>query len=235
MQANELIEAVGHVVASLLARGEFGSDSPAWDLVRDEEVLMATDALLAQMGARVSITHERCYLVATDASSPLLRGTTKMADVFRDQARDEPGRANLIALVTLLVLRKMLDPRSEDGLSQAARGGVVPVSMMVDECEDALRELARQEGLSDFMTSAIAEWDRSAQPASGHPNVNSHEGYVRYVILALSQKGVVVASGGEEGSATYFGPTSRLAAQAREVLDSDRYQEIVQALGGEEE
>ena len=230
-----MMETVGQVLAPLLARGEFGVDSPAWDLLRDDEVFLATNALLPQLGARLSVANDRCYLVPRELSSPLLRGTPRMADVFRDQGRDEPGRANLQAMLTLLVLRKLLDPRSEDGLSQAGRGGIVPVESMVNVCEDALAELSRQEGLSEYMRSALDEWDRSSRPATGHSNVFSHEGLVRYVLQALARKGVVTVDNGDSGRMAYFGPTARLVAQAREVLDSERYQEISAALAGEEE
>ena len=230
-----MMETVGQVLAPLLARGEFGAESPAWDLLKDDEVFLATNTLLSQLGARLSMSNDRCYLVPRELSSPLLRGATRMADVFRDQGRDEPGRANLQAMLTLLVLRKLLDPRSEDGLSQAGRGGIVPVESMVNECEDALAALARQEGLSEHMRSALDEWDRSSRPATGHPNVFSHEGLVRYVLQALAKKGVVTIDNGDAGRMAYFAPTARLAAQAREVLDSERYQEISLALTGEEE
>lgn len=230
-----LMETVGQVLAPLLARGEFGVDNPAWDLLKDDAVFLATNTLLSQLGARLSMTNDRCYLVPRELSSPLLRGTPRMADVFRDQGRGEPGRANLQAMLTLLVLRKLLDPRSEDGLSQAGRGGIVPVESMVNECEDALAALSRQEGLSEHMRSALDEWDRSSRPATGHSNVFSHEGLVRYVLQALARKGVVTVDNGDAGRMAYFGPTARLAAQAREVLDSERYQEISSALSGEEE
>ena len=230
-----LTETVGQVLAPLLARGEFGVDNPAWDLLKDDAVFLATNTLLSQLGARLSMTNDRCYLVPRELSSPLLRGTPRMADVFRDQGRGEPGRANLQAMLTLLVLRKLLDPRSEDGLSQAGRGGIVPVESMVNECEDALAALSRQEGLSEHMRSALDEWDRSSRPATGHSNVFSHEGLVRYVLQALARKGVVTVDNGDAGRMAYFGPTARLAAQAREVLDSERYQEISSALSGEEE
>lgn len=228
------LESVGGVLAELLPKGEFGSDSPAWDILRDEEVLVATNLLLAQMDARVAVTLDRCYLIPTDASSPLLRGAPRMADVFRDQGKDEPGRANLEALLTLLVLRKLLDWRSEDGLSQAGRGGVVPVETMVNECEDAIGQLARQEGLSDFMRAGIAEWDRSARPGTGHRNVFAHEGFVRYVLSALAGKGLITIDNGDADRMAHFGPTERLATQAREVLNSERYHQLVAAMHPEE-
>ena len=231
---DSMVETVGQVLSALLARGEFASDNPAWDLLKDDEVFLATNSLLSQLGARLSMTNDRCYLVPKELSSPLLRGTPKMADVFRDQGKDEPGRANLQAMLTLLILRKLLDPRSEDGLSQAGRGGIVPVETMVNECEDALATLARQEGLSDYMLSALDEWNRSSKPATGRPNVSSHEGHVRYVLSALARKGVVNLDNGDAELMAYFAPTARLVAQAREVLDSERYQEIASALEGEE-
>jgi hypothetical protein len=230
---NSDVESAGQVVAALLARGEFGTDSPAWDILKDEEVLLAVETLLSQMGARLSITHDRCYLVPTDASSPLLRGVKRMADVFRDQGRDSPGRANLMAVITLAVLGKLLDPASEDGLSQAGRGGVVPMSTMVGECEDAFVALSRRDDLSDYMRAALAEWDRSSRPGTGRANVSSHEGYVRYVVGNLAARGILTVDG-DEGSTTCFGPTGRLVAQAREVLDAERYREISVALSEEE-
>lgn len=226
---------VGQVLAALLDRGEFGPESAAWDLLRDDEVFMSVGVLLSQLGARISMTTDRCYLVAQDLSSPLLRNTPRMAEVFRDQGRVEPGRANLQAMLTLLVLRKLLDPRSEDGLTQAGRGGVVPVEAMVNECEDAIQTLSGQEGLSDYMVAAIGEWDRSSRPATGHSNVSSHEGHLRYVLQALAKKGVIEVDNGDEERMAFFGPTARLAAQAREVLDSERYAEIVAALADTEE
>ena len=48
-----MMETVGQVLAPLLARGEFGVDSPAWDLLRDDEVFLATNALLSQLGTEV--------------------------------------------------------------------------------------------------------------------------------------------------------------------------------------
>lgn len=230
------VEAAGQVIAALLAKGEFGPKSHAWEALRDEEVTQACGIILSQMGARLSITPDRCYLVPCDLSSPLLQGTPKMTDVFHDRGRIEPGRANLIAALTILVLRKLLDARSEDALTQAGRGGIVPVEAMVHECEDALSELSRLEGLSDYMASALDEWDRSARPASGYANVTSHEGYVRYVLRALARKGLITAdNGADEDNIAYFSPTKRLVAQAREVLDSERYQELVGALVEEKE
>ena len=230
-----MMETVGQVFAALLVRGEFGADNPAWDMLKDDEVFLATNTLLSQLGARLSMTNDRCYLVPRELSSPLLRGTPRMTDVFRDQGKESPGRANLQAMLTLLVLRKLLDPHSEDGLSQAGRGGIVPVESMVNECEDALAELSRQEGLSDYMQSALDEWDRCSRPSTGRPNVFSHEGLVRYVLQALAKKGVILLDNGDAERMASFAPSTRLVAQAREVLDSERYQEISSLLSGEEE
>jgi hypothetical protein len=226
-----VLESAGTVLATLMARGEFDAQSPSWDLLRNEEVLMALEVLLAPLRARLAITPNRCFLVPTDLSSPFLRGSQRMRDVFRDQGKANVGRQNLVAVLALLVLRKMLDEHSEDGLSQAGRGGMVPVRAMVDECEDALKLLARQEGLSDHMRSALDEWERSSQPPSGYANVNSHEGLVRYVLRGMANKGIVVVDeGGEDGRMATFAPTARLRQQAREVLNAERYQEIVSAL-----
>ena len=86
------------------------------------------------------------------------------------------------------------------------------------------------------MASALDEWGRSARPASGYANVTSHEGYVRYVLRALARKGLITAdNGADEDNIAYFSPTKRLVAQAREVLDSERYQELVGALVEEKE
>ena len=228
------LEAVGQVISALLSKGEFGPENHAWELLRDEEVTLATNVALAQMGARLSITPDCCFLVVTDLSSPLLAGTPRMAEVFHDRGKVDPGRANLVAVLTLLILRKLLDPRSEDVLTQAARGGIVPVEVMVHECEDALTQLSRMEGLSDYMGSALDEWNRSSRPATGHANVGSHEGYVRYVLRALERKGLITAdSGAEDESIAYFSPTRRLVAQAREVLDAERYRELADALSAE--
>ena len=225
------LESAGQVIAALLSRGEFGPENHAWELLRDEEVTLATNIILAQMGARLSMTPDCCFLVATDLSSPLLQGAPRMSEVFHDRGRAEPGRANLVAVLTLLVLRKLLDPRSEDVLTQAARGGIVPVEVMVHECEDALAQLSRTDGLSEYMESAIDEWNRSSRPATGFANVGSHEGYVRYVLRALARKGLITAdNGAEDESIAYFSPTRRLVAQAREVLDAERYQELASAL-----
>ena len=230
------VEAAGQVIAALLAKGEFGPENQCWEALRDEDVTQACATILSQMGARVSITPDRCYLVPTDLSSPLLQGTPKMTDVFHDRGRLEPGRANLIASLTILVLRKLLDARSEDALTQAGRGGIVPVEAMVHECEDALAELSHTDGLSDYMTSALDEWNRSARPASGFANVTSHEGYVRYVLRALARKGLITAANGvDDEDIAFFSPTKRLVAQAREVLDSERYQELVSSLGEDKE
>lgn len=231
-----VLESAGLVLSTLMVSGEFDSQSPAWDAVNDPEVLLAMEELLSPMRARIAITHNRCFLVPTDLSSPFLKNSKRMCKMFRDQERDEPGRLNLAAAITLLVLRKLLDERSEDALSQAGRGGVVPVQAMVDECEDAFLRMARQEGLSDHMQSALDEWERSAQPPTGYPNVSSHEGYVRYVLLGLSRKGIIAVEGSnEEGRMSTFAPTERLRLQARELLNSERYQEIVSQLYGEGE
>lgn len=225
------VEAAGQVIAALLSKGEFGPKNHAWEALRDEEVTQACGIILSQMGARLSITPDRCYLVPNDLSSPLLQGTSRMTEVFHDKGRIEPGRANLIAALTILILRKLLDARSEDALTQAGRGGIVPVEAMVHECEDALAELSHLEGLSDYMTSALDEWDRSARPATGNANVFSHEGYVRYVLRALVRKGLITTdNGADEDNIAFFMPTKRLVAQAREVLDSERYQELVGTL-----
>lgn len=236
MMHENVLESAGLVLSTLMTRGEFDSQSPAWDAVNDSEVLLAMEELLSPMSARIAITRNRCFLVPTDLSSPFLRNAQRMRNVFRDQEKDEPGRLNLAAIITLLVLRKLLDERSEDALSQAGRGGVVPVQVMVDECEDAFRSMERQEGLSDYMQSALDEWNRSAQPPTGRPNVKTHEGYVRYVLLGLSRKGIIAVEGpGEEGRMATFAPTERLRLQARELLNSERYQEVVSQLYGEGE
>ncbi|MBR3158049.1 MAG: hypothetical protein IKF14_02985 [Atopobiaceae bacterium] len=236
MTHENVLESAGLVLSTLMSSGEFDSQSSAWDAVNDPEVLLAMEELLSPMRARIAITRNRCFLVPTDLSSPFLKNVKKMRDIFRDQEKDEPGRLNLAAVITLLVLHKLLDERSEDALSQAGRGGVVPVQAMVDECEDALKSMARQEGLSDYMQSALDEWERSAQPPTGRPNVNSHEGYVRYVLLGLSRKGVIAVEGAsEEGRMATFAPTERLRLQARELLNSERYQEIISQLYGEGE
>jgi hypothetical protein len=54
---------------------------------------------------------------------------------------------------------------------------------------------------------------------------------VRYVLRGMANKGIVVVDeGGEDGRMATFAPTARLRQQAREVLNAERYQEIVSAL-----
>jgi hypothetical protein len=158
-----------------------------------------------------------------------------MGETFKDQGKQDPGRQNLAAVITLVVLRKLLDEHSEDGLSQQGRGGVVPVRVMVDDCEDALRQISRTDNLSDHMRSALDEWERCSQPPSGRANVNSHEGIVRYVLNMLAKKGLINMDDGAEGPMSSFSPTTRLRQQAKEVLNAERYQEITSMLTGEEE
>ena len=40
-----VLESAGTVLATLMARGEFDAQSPSWDLLRNEEVLMALEVL----------------------------------------------------------------------------------------------------------------------------------------------------------------------------------------------